>query len=182
MTPDERASRHRLVARGEAPGTGLVFDLAVTDGPARRSADLRIAIVGLVDHDPACAVVLVETGIEPSSGRWEFRTSGLWAEVFDESEHWSYGLEAFALEIDDPAELLGRGYGKRVALGWELDLIDRPTGSRLEGLLLHGRDEHEISLPAELVIPAPTPRTTPLLSEDPGTAVALPNSSDTLWV
>jgi hypothetical protein len=58
----------------------------------------------------------------PESG-WELRTSGLWADHVCESpfEHWSYGLEAFALALDDPAELLGQGYGVRTPLGWELE-------------------------------------------------------------
>jgi hypothetical protein len=58
----------------------------------------------------------------PATG-WELRTSGLWADHVCESpfEHWSYGLEAFALAVDDPAELLGRGYGQRAPLGWELE-------------------------------------------------------------
>ena len=42
---------------------------------------------------------------------------------------WTYGLEAFALAVDDPAELLGRGYGHRVPLGWELE-FEAPADAR----------------------------------------------------
>ncbi|MEL6984650.1 MAG: hypothetical protein AAFO29_19640, partial [Actinomycetota bacterium] len=58
----------------------------------------------------------------------EYRSSGLWVEAVCEvpGVHWSYGLEAFALAIDRPDELLGKGYGHRTALGWELDFT---TGS-----------------------------------------------------
>ncbi len=81
--------------------------------------------------------------------RWEFRTSGLWAEQVREQptaseEHWSYGLEAFAIRLDNPVELLGRGYGDRCALGWELDVFvplepaqAQPKHGRSAGILLY---------------------------------------------
>jgi hypothetical protein len=74
-------------------------------------------------------MVLVVEGLDRPADRWEFRSSGLWAQVVCESpgSHWSYGLEAFALAVDDPSELLGRGYGDRVALGWELDFHSSPS-------------------------------------------------------
>ena len=40
-------------------------------------------------------------------------------------DHWSYGLEAFGLAIDDPGELLGSAMGERVPLGWELEFEAR---------------------------------------------------------
>ncbi len=92
--------------------------------------------------------------------RWELRTSGLWAEQVRERpfDHWSYGLEAFALAIDEPDELLRRALGHRVPLGWELDFVaggppaataDGEPGSftqtgTIEGLLLTGGGEHPI--------------------------------------
>ncbi len=68
-------------------------------------------------------VVMVEADIPLPADRWEFRTSGLWAEQVCETphRHWSFGLEAFALELDDATELTRTGYGTRVPLGWELD-------------------------------------------------------------
>ena len=67
-------------------------------------------------------VVVADDDIPAPPDRWELRTSGLWVESICEQahRHWSYGLEAFGLAIDDPAELLGRGYGDRLAVGWEL--------------------------------------------------------------
>jgi len=77
----------------------------------------------------AWPVVISAIDIPLGSG-WELRTSGLWAEQTAENDpgHWSYGLEAFALAIEEPDELLRRGYGHRVPLGWELDFeaVDRP--------------------------------------------------------
>lgn len=68
-------------------------------------------------------IVLAESELRIPDRLWEVRGSGLWVEHVCETplEHWSYGLEAFALEIDDPAELLKRGHGTRVPLGWELE-------------------------------------------------------------
>lgn len=68
-------------------------------------------------------VVMIEADIPIPAKRWEFRTSALWVEQVCESphEHWSYGLEAFALELDDSTELIRTGFGTRVPLGWELD-------------------------------------------------------------
>jgi hypothetical protein len=67
--------------------------------------------------------VISDLDIDAPVSQWELRTSGLWVDHICETpyEHWSYGLEAFALAVDDPAELLGRGYGDRTPLGWELE-------------------------------------------------------------
>ena len=53
----------------------------------------------------------------------EFRTTGLWAAHVCETplDHWTVGLEAFGLGIDDPAELYGRQRGDRVPLGFDLE-------------------------------------------------------------
>jgi hypothetical protein len=84
----------------------------------------------------------------PLGDHWELRASGLWAEQVCEQPfvHWSFGLEAFALAIDEPDELLRRGYGHRVPLGWELDFVATSEPARqgdevsqrgnVEGLLL----------------------------------------------
>src|SRR5690606_22627317 len=53
----------------------------------------------------------------------EFRTTGLWAAHICETpfDHWTVGLEAFGLGIDDPAELYGRQWGDVVPLGFDLE-------------------------------------------------------------
>ncbi len=99
----------------------------------------------------------------PARG-WEVRGPGIWADHISETTavHWSYGLEAFGVAIDDPVELLDRGFGDRVALGWELDFessADVPAGGgepaagrwwsgELHGLVLIGRDRIEVAGPA----------------------------------
>lgn len=77
-----------------------------------------------LDHDP---VVVVEFDVPIPTKGWEIRASGLWADHVCETpmEHWSYGLEAFGLAIDDPGELLGDALGDRVPLGWELEFEAR---------------------------------------------------------
>ena len=68
-------------------------------------------------------IVLAEDEIAHPGRRWELRSSGLWADHNCETEldHWSYGLEAFALALDDPEQLVREGVGDRVPIGWELD-------------------------------------------------------------
>lgn len=113
---------------------------------------------------------MIEADIPIPKDRWEFRTSGLWVEQVCETphEHWSYGLEAFALRLDDPTELIRTGYGTRVPMGWELDfsasapsrwlLTDSEPLERagaytqqgeLSGVLLDADGERSVSLPAQ---------------------------------
>ena len=57
----------------------------------------------------------------------EVRADGLWAELFCETpfEHWTYGLEAFGVRLDDPADSLRGEIGERMPVGldieWEVD-------------------------------------------------------------
>lgn len=75
---------------------------------------------------------LVADGI-PARPRWEHRHDGIWIDANRESFGWSFGLEAFALGVDRPDDLVTVGIGHRVPLGWELD-VDR-SGSA-SGLIL----------------------------------------------
>ena len=94
--------------QGAGVGPRAWFDCAVLEA--------ETAPVVIADHD-----------IPVPADRWELRTSGLWADHICETpfRHWSYGLEAFGLSVDDPRELLGRGFGDRVPLGWELEFEGR---------------------------------------------------------
>lgn len=64
----------------------------------------------------------------PRSGL-DLRTEGLWASAVLETpmEHWTVGLEAFGVTLDDPAEAWRSGWGDRAALG--LDLEWETTGA-----------------------------------------------------
>lgn len=114
---------HLLIAVDDDRSAAVVARLA-KDGD---TASFH-AVLFRSDDDP---LVLVEVAIPVTNPRWEFRSSGLWVEAVCErpGEHWSYGLEAFALAIDGADELLGRGYGLRTPLGWELDFVVDQTAS-----------------------------------------------------
>ena len=110
LPPDATAGRRTTPCASQASFQAVV-ELA-GGGPAQDAGGgERSPIVIAADEIPL-----------PAEG-WELRTSGLWADHNCETpfEHWSYGLEAFALGVDDRRELLERGYGDRTPLGWELD-------------------------------------------------------------
>lgn len=53
----------------------------------------------------------------------EIRSEGLWADINCETphDHWSLGLEAFGVSLDDPAEALGAERGDLTGLGLDLE-------------------------------------------------------------
>ncbi|MBW3615845.1 MAG: hypothetical protein KY439_11140, partial [Actinobacteria bacterium] len=53
----------------------------------------------------------------------ELREDGLWAALYCETphEHWTAGLEAFAVALDDPNDALRGERGDRVPLGFDLE-------------------------------------------------------------
>jgi len=61
---------------------------------------------------------------------FEVRADGLWGELVCETpfEHWTYGLEAFAVALDDPSDSLRGEIGERLPVGcdleWEVDAAD----------------------------------------------------------
>ena len=132
--------RHRIMVRATSSGAGpsagpmlLAAQVALhhgpNDGPHRPgpTASFQCAVLGM-DERP---VVIAQDEIAVPARGWEFRASGLWVDFVCERpmEHWSYGLEAFALALDDPRELLGRGYGDRVPLGWEFEFVAERPGT-----------------------------------------------------
>lgn len=117
------------------------------------------------------SIVLAEEDIPHPGIRWELRSSGLWADHNCETplEHWSYGLEAFALALEDPEQLVREGVGDRVPIGWELDFeaeagatplddsslgVTAPSSTgysqrgHMHGLLLTKQGESEFEAPA----------------------------------
>jgi hypothetical protein len=74
-------------------------------------ADRRGPIV-VRDHE----VALPRVGLE-------VRADGLWGELVCETpfEHWTYGLEAFGVALDDPTESLADEIGERMPVGFDLE-------------------------------------------------------------
>ncbi len=104
---------------------------------------------------PLVSVIESEAPL-PRQPTLEFRTSGLWADIIPQTpfSHMTVGLEAFGLAFDEPAEILGRGWGEREALGFDMEWEDEgpphlaghePTGlqipARVHGEILVGREE-----------------------------------------
>ena len=61
----------------------------------------------------------------------EFRAEGIWAHHVCETafEHWTVGLEAFGVTLDHPDDAAGDQWGKRTAVG--LDLEWESSGSEV---------------------------------------------------
>lgn len=59
----------------------------------------------------------------PKPGLLEVRASGLWADFICETplEHWTVGVEAFGVALDDPTEAYRGERGDRVAIGLDLE-------------------------------------------------------------
>jgi len=91
---------------GLYPNQGAVWYWACVVGEGRQ-------LVTVVDHTVAA----------PRAGSLELRGEGLWADHTVEVpfDHMTLGCEAFALGLDDPAEMYGDPRGERVPFGLDLD-------------------------------------------------------------
>lgn len=107
------------------------FDFATTDGalggyvriglyPNRGAAWYWACVVG--EGRPLVTVV-DHTVAPPAAGSLELRGEGLWADHTVEVpfDHMTLGCEAFALGLDDPAEMYGAPRGERVPFGLDLE-------------------------------------------------------------
>jgi hypothetical protein len=94
------------VRLGLYPNLGTAWYWACVVGPDR-------PLVTVIDHEVPL----------PAAGRHEIRTEGLWADLTVETplDHVSVGVEAFAVGVDDPAEVYGDLRGDRVPLGMDLE-------------------------------------------------------------
>ena len=75
-------------------------------------------------HAERPLVTLRDHDVDPPRGAGlEIRASGLWAEPVCETpfEHWSLGLEAMAVALDDPTEAYGGERGDPVPVGLDLE-------------------------------------------------------------
>jgi len=71
------------------------------------------------------------------------RGDGLWAELVEETrgEHWSAGLEAFGVRLDDPLDAERGERGERLPLGFDLEWeTGRGEFGEVHGELLVARD------------------------------------------
>lgn len=68
-------------------------------------------------------VAVVDHEVPMPARTLEIRTHGLWADHICETpgEHWTLGLEAFGVGLDDPAEMYRRQLGDVVPLGFDLE-------------------------------------------------------------
>jgi hypothetical protein len=93
--------------------------LTVLLWPAVRTAWYWTAVV---ERDRP-VVSLLETEVALPGAGLELRASGLWADHNCETpwEHWSYGLEAFAVRLDRPEDAVDTFRGERIGLGYDLE-------------------------------------------------------------
>ena len=89
-------------------------------------------------------VQVVECGITPRSDPMIAKAEAFWAEYTCESpfEQWTVGNETYAVELDDPAEGLGRAYGEAVPIASDLEwyaterAVTIPFGYSQTGVLM----------------------------------------------
>src|SRR5262245_54527732 len=107
------------------------FDFCTPDGvlagyarlavrPEERRAWWWCAVVG----EDVPFILVKDLDVErPRAKPLEIRSSGLWAEATCEipNEHWTMGLEAFGVCLDDPTEAYGLERGDVIPLGFDLE-------------------------------------------------------------
>lgn len=104
---DREASIGGYVRVGFYPNLGVVWYWACLVGCDR----------------PLVTVVSHEVALPAGAQSLELRADGIWADHTVETplQHMSCNLEAFGLEVDDPADMYHDPRGRRVPFGFELD-------------------------------------------------------------
>jgi hypothetical protein len=76
----------------------------------------------------------------------EVRSEGLWSEWWcgTPAEHWTVGLEAFGVRLDDAEDALHGEYGERIPVGADLEWELTEDGGVVHGLVLIGRDRDTV--------------------------------------
>jgi hypothetical protein len=143
------------------------LDFAQPDGPAGFARltlwpNERVAwfwAYVVLPGQPGPFVVRDHEVTPPRGTLLEVRADGLWAECTCETafEHWTYGLEAFAVRLDDPFDALRGEIGERLPMGYDLEWevhddaaepVPVPGGyaqaGTVRGEVLVGRDRHEL--------------------------------------
>jgi hypothetical protein len=86
----------------------------------------------------------------------DVRSEGLWMELLCETpgEHWTFGVEAFAVRLDHARDALHGEIGERLPMGcdleWEVDGAARGSTGTVRGELLVGAERIEIDAPGVL--------------------------------
>jgi hypothetical protein len=107
-----------------ASGDGVGLTVRLECFPNRRQAWFWTY---LAEPERPGPIVVRDHEVTPPRQGLEVRAEGLWAELWCETplEHWTYGLEAFAVALDEPADALAGEIGDRIAIGldleWEID-------------------------------------------------------------
>ena len=124
-------SERYALAFDQHDGVNGAIRLVVFDDHASYWVALDVAEAGFVAirHDHVS---------RPRAGTLlEVRSDGLWAELVCEvpDEHWTFGLEAFGLRLDDREEARTAEVGERVPVGFDLEWDE----GHVVGELLIGR-------------------------------------------
>lgn len=137
--PDPTDERRHPPAAGPDWEESWYFDFVVSDGSfggflrlGLRAGDDRAWWWTCLAGDRRPLVSVRDHDVDLPPGRpLEIRASGLWAEITTETpfEHWSVGLEAFGVALDDPAEAWLGERGDRTAVGFDLEW-EAPEGER----------------------------------------------------
>jgi len=100
---------------------GLALYARLTVWPSEQTAWWWTAVV--VPDAPGPVLVRATDLAPPRAGALAVRGEGVWAELVCETplEHWTIGLEAFGVRLDDPLDALRDERGERIAVGIDLE-------------------------------------------------------------
>jgi hypothetical protein len=129
----------------ERPDEAWGFEWATPDGNGgfvrlalRRAERVAWFWAYLLRPDGGPVVVRDHEVTLPRGAALEIRADSLWSELVCETagEHWSIGLEAFGVRLDDPDDALHGEIGERIALGFdfEWETTGEPSRSTLGGV------------------------------------------------
>ncbi|MDY7105679.1 MAG: hypothetical protein S0880_31225 [Actinomycetota bacterium] len=138
------------------PGATFGLHVDVVTLPALGTAWYWAAVIE--EGRPLVTLLETETPLPRRDHDLELRTSGLWADHVCETPlvHWSLGLEAFAVGLDDPTGAWGDFRGDRVPLGFDLEWEHDDGGysaapghdvfwSLVTGEVLVGREAYDLT-------------------------------------
>jgi hypothetical protein len=104
-------------------------------------------------------VAVRDDEVPPPRQGLELRGDGIWAELMCETpnEHWTFGLEAFGIRIDNLTDEMGERIPVGLDLEWEVH-SDGPPAGTVHGDVLVGRDRFAVDGPGTFLEgSAPTP-------------------------